>query len=60
MDEKRSDSNPPSETGEKDSETSPTDDTLDAPTPKSPPNGRWTFVTQAHYDPDEPLSLIHI
>jgi hypothetical protein len=59
MDEKRSESSPSTETetDEKNNETPSTDDTLDAPTPQSAPNGGWTFVTQAHYDPDEPRDL---
>jgi hypothetical protein len=52
MDEKRSDSSPSTKTDEKGNETRSADDTLDAPTPKSAPNGGWTFVTQAHYDSD--------
>lgn len=53
MDEKRSDSNPSTETEEKPTETPVADDTLEA----RAPNGGWTFVTQAHYDPDEPRDL---
>ena len=53
MDEKRSDSSPSAETDEKRTEAPSADDTLNA----GAPNGGWTFVTQAHYDPDEPRDL---
>jgi hypothetical protein len=57
MDEKRSDSSPSTKTDEKGNETPSAGDTIDAPTPKSALNGGWTFVTQAHYDPDERRDL---
>ena len=53
MDEKRSDSSPTTDTGQNRIETISVDDTLDAPTPGRAPDGGWTFVTQAHYDPGE-------
>ena len=57
MDEKRTGSSPSTETDEKRSETTSPEDTLDAPTPGETPDGGWAFVTQAHYDPDEPRDL---
>ena len=57
MDEKRSDSSPSTETDEKRNETTPGNDSLDAPTPGEEPSRGWTVVTQAHYDPDESRDL---
>lgn len=57
MDEKRSDSSPLNDTDEKRIETISPDDTLYAPSPGEAPNGGWAFLTQAHYDPDEPRDL---
>ncbi|WP_254532775.1 HalOD1 output domain-containing protein [Natrinema gelatinilyticum] len=57
MDKKRSDSNPSTKTAEKRTETPPPDDdTLDTPR-RERTHGGWTFMAQAHYDPDEPLDL---
>ena len=53
MDEQRSDSNPSTEAEENRTETPAAPDTRDARAPK----GGWTFVTQAHYDPDDPRDL---
>ena len=57
MDEKKSSSSPSSEPNENRNETTSADDTLDAPSSGKATGGGWTFVTQAHYDPDEPRDL---
>ncbi|USZ73556.1 HalOD1 output domain-containing protein [Natronosalvus halobius] len=57
MDEKRSDSNPSTETKENRTEIPDDDDTHGASGRESTPDGSWTFVTQAHYNPDESRDL---
>ena len=57
MDEKRTDSRPSNGTDQKRNETTKGEKTIDAPTPGKTPDGGWSFVTQAHYDPDEPRDL---
>ena len=51
MDEKRSSSNPGSDTDQNRTETTAADGTPDASTPEETPDGGWADVTQAHYDP---------
>lgn len=57
MDEKQTRSSHSSDTDENRSETIATDDPFNASAASGLSDGGWTFVTQAHYDPEEPRDL---
>ena len=61
MDEKPNESNPSHDPEQKRNETTSRGRTVDAPTPgESTATGGWTYVTQAHYDPDKQRDLTTI
>lgn len=57
MDKKRKDSSPSNDAAQERTETTSSPRTLDAPTPEGTPDGGWSFVAQAQYDPEEPRDL---
>lgn len=57
MDEKQSDPSPSNETDQHHNEILSTNETPETPMSGELPDGGWTVVTQAKYDPEEPRDL---